>query len=106
MNEPMFEENELGRDAILSNSIAPIKEESEEEGSNILWRMNFDGAHSRSGTGAGIVLTSPNGEVLSFALRLEYEGTNNAVEYVALILGLEVAKDRGIKVLKIIGDSD
>jgi len=37
---------------------------------------------------------------------LEFEGTNNVVKYEALILGLNLAKDLGINILKIIGDSD
>jgi ribonuclease HI len=37
---------------------------------------------------------------------LEFEGTNNVVEYEALLLGLNLAKDLGINILKIIGDSD
>jgi ribonuclease HI len=37
---------------------------------------------------------------------LEFDGTNNVTEYEVLLLGLNLAKDFGIKVLKIIGDSD
>ena len=68
--------------------------------------MNFDGAHSRAGKGAGVVITSPKGKIFNFAYRLEFEATNNVVEYEALLLGLETAKDMGIKMLSISGDSD
>jgi ribonuclease HI len=68
--------------------------------------MHFDGAHSRSGKGAGIVLTSPSKQSYYFAFRLEFEATNNVAEYEALLLGLEIAKDMGIKILNIKGDSD
>ena len=38
--------------------------------------------------------------------RLEFEASNNVVEYEALHLGLETAKDMGIKMLNIKGDLD
>ena len=68
--------------------------------------MNFDGAHSRSGKGAGVVITSPKGQIFNFAFRLEFEATNNVAKCEALLLGLEIAKDMGIKMLNIRGDSD
>jgi hypothetical protein len=37
---------------------------------------------------------------------LEFDATNNVAEYEALILGLEICKDKGIKCLNIKGDSD
>ena len=56
--------------------------------------------------GAGVVLTSPSGDASHFSFRLEYDGANNVAEFEALLHGLELAKDCGIKFLKIIGDSD
>lgn len=61
--------------------------------------MHFDGASSKEGNGAGIVLTSPSSELLYYVFKLEFEATNIVVEYEALLLGLNVAKDLGIKVL-------
>ena len=68
--------------------------------------MNFDRAHSRAGKRASIVITSPSAIIFNFALRLEFEATNNVVEYEALLLGVEVSKDMGIKMLCIKGNSD
>jgi ribonuclease HI len=86
---------------------SPAEEKFKDEKiSNKAWKMNFDGAHSRSGKGAGIVLKSPTGKSYNFAFRLEFDATNNVVEYEALLLGLEIAKDMGIKILNIKGDSD
>ena len=68
--------------------------------------MNFDCAHSISGKGAGVVITSLRGQTFNFAYRLEFEATNNVYEYEALLLGLEMARDMGIKILNIKGDSD
>ena len=68
--------------------------------------MNFDGAHSRVGKGAGVVITSPKGKTFNFAYKLEFEATINVAEYEALLLGSETTKDMGIKMLSISGDSD
>jgi ribonuclease HI len=45
-------------------------------------------------------------EATYFSYRLEYDCTNNIVEYKALLIGLNLALDRNIKCLKVIGDSD
>ena len=37
---------------------------------------------------------------------MEFDATNNVAEYEALLLGLEIYKDRGIKLLNIKGESD
>ena len=68
--------------------------------------MNFDGTHSRYGKGAGVVITSPKGQIFKFAFRLEFEATNNVVEYEALLLGLEIDKEMGINMLNIRCDSN
>ena len=68
--------------------------------------MNFDGAYSRTGKGAGVVIISPEGKVFNFVFRLEFEATNNVAEYEELLLGIEIAKDMGAKLLNIKGDSD
>ena len=41
-----------------------------------------------------------------FSFRLEFNGTNNIVEYEILLLGLNIAKDYGIRLLHVIGNSD
>ena len=68
--------------------------------------MNFDGAYSRAGKGVGIVITSPKGKVFNFSFKLEFEATNNVAQNEALLLGIEIVKDMGIKLLSIKGDSD
>jgi ribonuclease HI len=105
-NELKWIDEGLGNYAILSNSIVTFEETVQDNELDKVWNMNFDGAFSRAGKGVGIVLQAPNGEVLKFAYRLEFDATNNVVEYAALLLGLELCKDRGVKCLNIKGDSD
>nr|GFB16119.1 reverse transcriptase domain-containing protein [Tanacetum cinerariifolium] len=57
------------------------------------------------GSGAGLILTSPEGMEFTYALRFIFEATNNEVEYEALIAGLRIAKQMGIKNLQANVDS-
>jgi ribonuclease HI len=68
--------------------------------------LEFDGSHSNSRSGVGIVLTAPSNEVFYHSYRLEFHCTNNINEYEALILGLNLAIDKGVTHLKAKGDSD
>lgn len=68
--------------------------------------MNFDKSSSKSSNGAGIVLTFHDNGFLYFSFRLNFEATNNIAECESLLDGLNVAKDLGIKLLKIVGDFD
>jgi len=104
-NEIMYEFDDLGNYDILVNFIAPLEKEVENKKDSI-WHMNFDGAHSKFGKGAGIVLASPLGHIFNFAYRLEFDATNNVAEYETLFLDLELAKDLKIKLLSIKGGSD
>ncbi|XP_028109700.1 uncharacterized protein LOC114308334 [Camellia sinensis] len=68
--------------------------------------LKFDGA-SGSGKGrAGITLTSEEEEKFHLSYKLDFECSNNEVEYKALILGLIAAQKKGLRKLKILGDSE
>jgi hypothetical protein len=68
------------------------------------WTLEFDGSHSSFGSGVGIVLTAPSQETFYYSYRLEYHCTNNIVEYEAMILGLNLAIEKGVTHLRVIGD--
>ena len=67
--------------------------------------MYVDGARNDYCSGAGVVLETPEGRSLCYALRLEFPSTNNEAEYEALIAGLRIAKELNIKALQIFSDS-
>jgi ribonuclease HI len=71
-----------------------------------IWTLEFDGSHSNVESGAGIVLTAPSGEIFYHSYRLEFHCTNNVSEYEALILGLNLAIDKGATIPEVKGDSD
>ncbi|GAV80128.1 RVT_3 domain-containing protein [Cephalotus follicularis] len=92
----------------IVESVSPIEEEEVAEGAITLlelWSLHMDGSSSKQGSGAGIILTSPNGWVLEYALRFEFIATNNAAEYEALIFGLKLARHLRVTKLLVYTDS-
>jgi ribonuclease HI len=61
------------------------------------WVMYFDGSYTLKGVGAGIVLISPEGDVLKYVIQLDFLATNNIAKYEGLVTGLRLAKDLGIQ---------
>jgi ribonuclease HI len=70
------------------------------------WRMNFDGSKMLMGLGAGVILTSPKGDKLQYVLQMHFRASNNVAEYEALVHGLKLAKEIGIRRILCFGDSD
>ncbi|SPT16845.1 unnamed protein product [Triticum aestivum] len=70
------------------------------------WRMHFDGSKMRTGLGDGSVLTSTKGDKLRYVLQIHFAASNNIAEYEALIHGLPLAKELGIRRILCYGDSD
>ncbi|GJT63149.1 reverse transcriptase domain-containing protein [Tanacetum coccineum] len=69
------------------------------------WVLYTDGASSAKGSGAGLVLISPTKTEYTYALRLNFESTNNQAEYEALLVGLRIAKKMGVQFLSVNVDS-
>ncbi|XP_012448576.1 uncharacterized protein LOC105771719 [Gossypium raimondii] len=57
------------------------------------------------GNGIGAVLVSLNGDHYPFTSKLDFDCTNNMVEYEACIMGIGAAIERKIKILEVHGDS-
>ena len=55
---------------------------------------------------AGVVLTSPRGDKLSYVLQLMFPCTNNVAEYEALLHGLRMDKEMNLSRVRCFGDSD
>ena len=65
--------------------------------------MYFDGAINSKRAGIGVILVTPEGEMILMAKRLEFEVTNNQAEYEAYIFGLEALQSVGQKRLQYTG---
>ena len=69
------------------------------------WIIHVDGSSTQHAGGIGVVLQSPEGDRFKHKVRLQYQTTNNEVEYEALLKGLELAKSVEDKSILILGDS-
>jgi ribonuclease HI len=67
--------------------------------------MYFDRSYTLKGARAGVVLIPSEGDILKYAIQLEFLATNNIVEYEGLATGVRLAKNLGIRRLLIRGDS-
>ncbi|KAL0439943.1 UNVERIFIED_CONTAM: Pro-Pol polyprotein [Sesamum latifolium] len=56
-------------------------------------------------SGAGIVITSPQGEDLEFAIKFGFKASNNEAEYEALVIGMRMAHEAGARHLLAYSDS-
>jgi ribonuclease HI len=70
-----------------------------------LWTMYFDGSLMKTGAGAGLLFISPLGRHVRYVLRLHFPASNNMAEYEALINGLRIAVELGVRHLDARGDS-
>jgi hypothetical protein len=70
-----------------------------------LWTMFFDWSLMKTGAGAGLLFISPLGKHLRYVLRLHFPASNNVAEYEALVNGLRIAIELGVRRLNARGDS-
>ncbi|XP_040369443.1 uncharacterized protein LOC121051299 [Rosa chinensis] len=69
------------------------------------WVLFFYGSRTDAMAGAGIVLENPAGDRFSYSFQLTFQCTNNQAEYEALIIGLEVLLEMGVRDIQVRGDS-
>ena len=65
----------------------------------------MDGSSDSGGSGAGLVLISPDHCKISQALRFDFKVSNNKVEYEALIAGLDLVRELGVEAIEVFNDS-
>ena len=69
------------------------------------WKLCVDGSSNTHGSGAGIVVTTPEGDSVKCALRFDFKATNNQAEYEALIAGLRVSNALGADEIEVFSNS-
>ena len=62
-----------------------------------IWRLSVDGV--------GLILTSPEGIDIEYALRFGFRASNNEAEYEAIIVGLNLAHSMEVDQLEVCNDS-
>ena len=65
----------------------------------------MDGSSNRQAGGAGVVLLSPEGDIVECMICLDFPTTNNEAEYEALVAGLDLARAIGATSVVIYCDS-
>ena len=65
----------------------------------------MDGSSNDEGSGADLILVSPEGHRIHCALKFGFNDSNNDAEYEALIVRLELAKEMKVESLDIFSDS-
>ncbi|KAL0453770.1 UNVERIFIED_CONTAM: hypothetical protein Slati_1355100 [Sesamum latifolium] len=69
----------------------------EDTSSDQVWLLHVDGSSMTQGSGACIVITSPQGEDLEFAIKFSFKASNNEAEYEALVIGMRMAHEAGAR---------
>ncbi|GJX75388.1 reverse transcriptase domain-containing protein, partial [Tanacetum coccineum] len=64
------------------------------------WILFTDGSSCTDGSGTGLILTNPEEMEFTYAFRFRFDATNNEAEYKALIAGLRIAEQIGVKTFK------
>ncbi|KAL0440091.1 UNVERIFIED_CONTAM: Retrovirus-related Pol polyprotein from transposon.6 [Sesamum latifolium] len=83
------------RSTIKAQALAEfVKEATFTEENKGIWLPHTDGSSTLTGSGAGVVLTSPKGDELEYALH-NFKALNNETKYEAIIAGIKMALDTG-----------
>nr|GEX27450.1 reverse transcriptase domain-containing protein [Tanacetum cinerariifolium] len=69
------------------------------------WTLFTDGSSCVDGSGAGLILTNPEGVEFTYALRFQFAASNNKSEYEALVVGLRITAQMGVKHVRVNVDS-
>ena len=92
----------------LANFIAkftPSHGDLDEENKTKAWIVQVNGSSTLYVGGIRVVLKFLEGDKLKYTTRLQYQTTNNEIEYEALLKGLELAKSLGVESIVVQGDS-
>ncbi|GKB22474.1 reverse transcriptase domain-containing protein [Tanacetum coccineum] len=69
------------------------------------WTLFMDGSSYVDGSGVGLIMISPEGTEFTYALRFQFIASNNEAEYEALIAGLRIPAQIGVRNVHVSVDS-
>ncbi|GKF81676.1 reverse transcriptase domain-containing protein [Tanacetum coccineum] len=69
------------------------------------WTLFMNGSSCVDGSGAGLILTSLEGTKFTYALRFQFVAPNNEAAYEALIVGLRITAQMGVRNVQVSVDS-
>ncbi|KAL0445369.1 UNVERIFIED_CONTAM: hypothetical protein Slati_2259600 [Sesamum latifolium] len=90
----------------LADFISEMAEKSIKDASqDQRWLLHVDGSSTTQGSGADIVITTPQGEDLEFAIKFGFKASNNEAEHEAMVIGMRMAHEAGARHLLAYSDS-
>ncbi|GAV72741.1 RVT_3 domain-containing protein [Cephalotus follicularis] len=92
-------------DFVGDNTPTECMEEDPSKKERELWKLSVDDLSCITCSGAGLVLMSPSGWTLEYALRFGFKATNNEAEWEALIVGLKITKHLAVQKIEASSDS-
>ena len=90
---------------VMEFTSAEPAENAHTETNPSIWKLFVDGASNAQGSGAGLILTSPEGIDIEYALRFGFHASNNEAEYEAVIASLNLANSLEVDQLEVCSDS-
>ena len=69
------------------------------------WTIYFDGSLVKKGADVGLVFVLPLGVRMRYMVRIHFSSSNNVAKYEALINGMRIAIELGIRCHDVRGDS-
>ena len=69
------------------------------------WTIQTYGSSAQKKGGVGVIITTPDGEVLKYGIQLKFPATNNKAKYEGILTGLRLGQALGAKNLLIQSDS-
>ena len=90
---------------IMEFTSAELAEDTQTTPDLRIWKLFVDGAANAQGSGAGLILTSPEGIDIEYVLRFGFRASNNEAEYEAIIAGLNLAHSMEVDQHEVRSDS-
>ena len=88
-------------DFVMEFTSAELPESTQTMPDLPIWKLSVDGTANAQGSGAGLILTSPEGIDIEYALRFGFQASNNE----AVITGLNLAHSMEVDQLEVCNDS-
>ena len=92
-------------DFVMEFTSAELAEATQMTSDLPIWRLSVDGATNAQGSSVGLILTSPDGIDIEYALRFGFRAFNNEADYEAVIAGLNLAHSMEVDQLEVCIDS-
>ena len=92
-------------DFVMEFTLAEPAENAQTPTDLPIWKLFVDGATNAQGSEVGLILTSPEGIDIEYALRFGFQASNNKAKYEAVIAGLNLAHSLEIDQLEVCSDS-